>query len=102
MVHVIAVIQTKPGMRSKVLEFFHANTPAVQAEAGCLEYFATTDADRAPDLQTRMGPDVLVIFERWASMSDFEAHARAAHVITYRNNTRELIASRTVHVLTAV
>lgn len=35
-------------------------------------------------------------------MSAFDAHAKAAHVITYRNNTRDLIASRTVHVLTAV
>ncbi len=102
MIQVIAVIQAKPGMRSRVLDFLSANVPAVRAEAGCIEYFATTDAEGAPALQTPLGEDSFVVFERWADMSAFDAHAKAAHVITYRNNTRDLIALRTVHVLTAV
>jgi quinol monooxygenase YgiN len=37
MIHVLAMITTKPGMREKVLEHFHANMPAVHAENGCIE-----------------------------------------------------------------
>lgn len=55
MIQVIAVIQAKPGMRSRVLDFLSANVPAVRAEAGCIEYFATTDAEGAPALQTPWG-----------------------------------------------
>ena len=37
MIHVLAVITAKPGLRAQGLEHFHANMPAVHAEAGCLE-----------------------------------------------------------------
>ena len=36
MIHVVAVITAKPGMREKVLEHFRANIPAVKAEDGCI------------------------------------------------------------------
>ena len=32
MIHVVAIIPAKPGMREKVLEAFRANIPAVRAE----------------------------------------------------------------------
>ena len=99
MIQVIAIIQAKPGMRSKILEFLHANVPKVRAEPGCIEYMATVDADDAPGLQTPIGPDSFIVFERWADMPSFHAHANAPHVATYRQNTAEFIASRTVHVL---
>lgn len=102
MIHVIAIMQAHPGQRSKVLEFLHANTPAVLAEPGCLGYFATIDAQDAPALQAPIGDDTFVVFEHWADMPSFHAHANAPHVKTYRDNTRSLIASRTVHVLSAV
>ena len=37
-VHVLAVITTKPGLRADVLELFNANVPAVLAEDGCIAY----------------------------------------------------------------
>ena len=45
MVHVIAVITAKPGMRDQVLDLFSANVPAVKEEDGCIEYGAPVDAD---------------------------------------------------------
>ena len=102
MIQVIAIIQAKPGMRSKILDFLHANVPKVRAEPGCVEYMATVDASGAPGLQTPIGPDSFIVFERWADMPSFQAHADAPHVITYRQNTAEFIALRTVHVLTAL
>ena len=38
MIHVLAIITAKPGMRSVILKEFHANMPAVHAENGCIEY----------------------------------------------------------------
>ena len=102
MVHIFAIYCAKPGMRPKVLEFLRANTPAVLAERGCIEYFATTDAQHAPGLQTPLGEDGFIVYERWADMDAFHAHANAPHVITYRENTGALIARRTVHVMSTV
>jgi quinol monooxygenase YgiN len=102
MIQVIAIIHAKPGMRSKILDFLYANVPMVRAEPGCVEYMATADASGAPGLQTPIGPDSFIVFERWADMPSFQAHADAPHVITYRQKTAEFIASRTVHVLSAL
>ena len=82
MIQVIAIIHAKPGMRSKILDFLHANVPKVRAEPGCVEYMATVDASGAPGLQTPIGPDSFIVFERWADMPSFQAHADAPHVIT--------------------
>ena len=48
MIHVLAVITTKPGKRAEVLAAFHANMPAVHAEAGCIEYGPVIDAPNSP------------------------------------------------------
>ena len=69
MVHVFALYQAHPGMRSKVFEFLSANTPAVEAEPGCIEYFATVDAQGAPGLQTPLGDDGFIVYERWVDMA---------------------------------
>lgn len=38
MIHVVAIITAKAGMRDGILKEFHANMPAVHAEKGCIEY----------------------------------------------------------------
>ncbi|MEM1201230.1 MAG: antibiotic biosynthesis monooxygenase, partial [Pseudomonadota bacterium] len=55
MVHVVAVITAKPGLRGEVLEAFQANVPAVHAEDGCIEYGATVDTPDAGPIQTEVG-----------------------------------------------
>ena len=44
MIHVVAIITTKPGKRDEVLSAFREITPAVHAEEGCIEYGPTIDA----------------------------------------------------------
>ena len=99
MINVLAVISAKPGMREKILAHFNANVPAVRAEKGCIEYGAVVDAQDAPGFQDKLGPDTLVVIEKWESMQALTDHASAPHVATYRANTKELIASRKVHIL---
>lgn len=99
MIHVIAIITAKPGMRETVLQHFRANVPAVLAEQGCIEYGAAIDADPALPIQTKFGPDTFVVVEKWASADALKAHAAAPHMAAYGAKTRDMLASRVIHVL---
>jgi quinol monooxygenase YgiN len=98
-VHVLAIITAKPGRRAELLQIFKANVPAVRTEEGCIEYVATVDAEGASAIQTRLGEDVFVVVEKWASLEALRAHAAAPHMKVYAEKTREMIASRVIHVL---
>jgi quinol monooxygenase YgiN len=99
MIHVIAVITAKPGKRDAILKEFRGNVPNVLAEKGCIEYGAAVDADNALPFQTRSGPDTFLVIEKWESMDALKAHAAAPHMAAYAAKTRDLIASRTIHIL---
>jgi quinol monooxygenase YgiN len=47
MLHVLAYITAKPGMRETVLREFRANMPAVHAEEACIEYVPVVDLPAA-------------------------------------------------------
>lgn len=99
MIHVIAVITAKPGMRDSILQAFRANVPAVKAEQGCIEYAAAVDAENALAFQTKYGPDTFLVIEKWESMDALKAHAAAPHMAAYAAKTKELLASRAIHIL---
>jgi quinol monooxygenase YgiN len=99
MIHVIAVVTAKPGQRDSILQAFRANVPAVRAEKGCLEYGAAVDAENALGFQTKWGPDTFLVVEKWESMDALKAHAAAPHMAAYAAKVKELIASRTIHIL---
>jgi len=99
MIHVIAVITAKPGKREEVLGHFRANVPNVRAERGCIEYGAAVDADPALPVQTKYGPETFVVVEKWESMDALKAHAAAPHMAAYGAKTKELLASRVIHIL---
>ncbi len=102
MIHVIAVITAKPGKRAAILEAFQANVPAVRAEQGCIEYGAAIDADSALPIQKKWGDDTFLVVEKWASMEALKAHAAAPHMAAYGAKTKDLIASRVIHILSPV
>jgi quinol monooxygenase YgiN len=99
MIHVLAVITAKPGMRDAILAAFRANVPNVLAEQGCIEYGAAVDAKNALSIQTAYGPDTFVVIEKWESMDALKAHAAAPHMAAYAGKTKEMIASRVIHIL---
>jgi quinol monooxygenase YgiN len=99
MIHVIALITAKPDMRAKILEAFHANMPAVHAEQGCIEYGPAADAEGMGSFQTKFGPDTFVVIEKWESPEHLKAHAASPHMAAYGAKTRDMIASRVIHVL---
>jgi quinol monooxygenase YgiN len=99
MIHVIAVITAKPGLRESVLEAFRANVPAVLAEAGCIEYGAAVDVVDGLPTQARYGADSFVVIEKWATMDALKAHAKAPHMAAYAAKTKEFVAERRIRVL---
>ena len=94
MIHVLAVITTKPGLRAAVLEAFRANMPAVHAEAGCIEYGPVIDNPGSP---AKYGADTFIVVEKWESLDHLKAHGASAHMAAYGAKTREMLANREIH-----
>ena len=69
------------------------------AEDGCIEYGATIDTEGVGGLQTPLGDDTFVVVEKWASLAALKAHAAAPHMAAYGAKTKDMIASRVIHVL---
>jgi len=101
MVHVVALITAKPGKREEILKHARANLAAVRAEKGCIEYGPVVDADNALPFQTKLGPDTFMVVEKWESMDALKAHAAAPHMAAYGAKTKEMIATRIIHILSA-
>lgn len=99
MIHVVAIITAKPGMRAQLLEAFKANVPTVHAEKGCIEYGAAIDAEGIGSFQAKFGPDTMLVIEKWESPEALAAHGASAHMKAYGAKTRDWIASRVIHVL---
>ncbi|HZU88768.1 MAG TPA: putative quinol monooxygenase [Stellaceae bacterium] len=99
MIHVVAVITAKPGMREQILEAFRANMPAVHAEQGCIEYGPAVDAEGAGGMQSKFGPDTFVVLEKWESLEALRAHAASPHMAAYAARTRDMIQNRVIHIL---
>ena len=97
MIHVLAIITAKAGQRSAVLQHFAANRPTVLAEAGCIEYGAATDLEGMGNAS--FGADTFVVIEKWESADHLKAHAAAPHMKDYGAKTKDLLASRVIHVL---
>ena len=100
MIHVLAMITTKPGMRDAVLKEFHANVPNVLAEDGCIEYGPAVDAQGMGGFQTELGPDSFAVIEKWESTEHLKAHAAAPHMAAYAAKVKDMLADRVIHVLT--
>jgi quinol monooxygenase YgiN len=101
MIRVIAIITAKPGRREEILTLFRANVPAVLAENGCKEYVPTVDANGFGSFQTKMGPDTFVVIETWENADALKAHSVAPHMVAYGERTKDMIASRAIHILSA-
>jgi quinol monooxygenase YgiN len=101
MIHVLAIVTTKPGTRARFIDAYRANLPNVLAEDGCLAYEAVIDVEPTSPGFAQFGPDVFVVVERWASRDALQAHAAAPHMKAYNAQVRDWAASTAIHVLEA-
>ncbi len=92
MIHVVATITLKPGVREPYLEVFRWLTPLVRAEAGCIEYQATVDVPTTIAVQEGPRPDVVTVIEKWASVEALYAHGVMPHMTEYRAKVKDYVA----------
>jgi quinol monooxygenase YgiN len=100
MIHGLAFITAHPGRRDELVAAWRANAPAVRAEDGCIEYTATIDQPDAGSFQAPVGPDTIVIVEKWVSIEALRAHVVAPHMKAYAEKVRDIVASRVIRTLT--
>jgi quinol monooxygenase YgiN len=98
MIHVLAIVTAKPGLRAELLAIFQANVPAVHAEDGYIEYTAVVDVDGA---NPAFGPDTFVVVEKWRDRDALSAHADAPHMKSYSEKIKDIVGSVAVHILQA-
>lgn len=99
MIHLLAHVELHPGTREKWLSAFHAVMPHVHAEDGCLAYEPCIDVDSGLAAQAPIGPDRVVIIERWRDLAALQAHIQAPHMAPYRAAVKPYVKSMTLQVL---
>jgi len=80
---VIAHVRAKPGHESRVRQLLEGLLAPTRAESGCINY----------DLhQSQIDPALFVFYENWESEAHLEAHARSAHIQSFRKLADETLA----------
>lgn len=98
MIHVLASVSIKSGMREEFLKIFNANVPNVLAEDGCLEYRPTIDVETGLEPQV-LDENMVTVIEKWESVDHLKAHLSAPHMLEYRKNVASLVDGVTLKVL---
>jgi quinol monooxygenase YgiN len=98
MVHVIASVRVKQGLREQFLEAFKSNVPSVKKETGCIEYFSCVDIDADLPPQV-MDANVVTIMEKWESTEALRNHLATPHMLAYKKKTRDMVESVSIKVL---
>ena len=97
MIHVIATIELVPGTREAYLAVFRKLIADVRAEKGCLEYGPAIDSHTDLSNQAKVGPDKVVVVEKWEDIAALKAHSVAPHMQAYRVNVKDYVLG--VHLL---
>jgi quinol monooxygenase YgiN len=99
MIHVIATIELREGMRERFLAIVRDNLPHVRAEDGCLEYEPTVDLPTDHQAQLPLRPRTVTIVEKWRDLAALRAHLQAPHMLAYREKVKSLVQSVSLQVL---
>ena len=99
MIHVIATIDLNPGTRDPFLTEFRKIVAPVRAEAGCIDYGPSIDADTGIVAQGSMRTDVVTVVERWESLEHLQAHLVAPHMIEDRPKVKDFVKSVKLQIL---
>jgi quinol monooxygenase YgiN len=99
MIHVLASIKVKPGKRDFLIEHLKSNIPNVIKEKGCIEYNSTIDVDYNLDNQT-FDENIVTIIEKWENFDSLKKHMHAPHMLSYRENVKDLVENTSLKILT--
>ncbi len=99
MIHVIATIELAPGTREAYLIEFRKMISDVRAEKGCIEYGPAIDAQTDLSNQAKLGPEKVVVVEKWENLAALKAHSVTPHMQMYRVNVKDYVRSVNLLVL---
>jgi quinol monooxygenase YgiN len=99
MIHVIATIELAPGTRGAWLAEFWKIIADVRAEKGCLEYGPAIDAATDIEIQAKVGPDKVVVVEKWEDVAALKAHSVTPHMQSYRVQVKDYVRAVNLLVL---
>jgi quinol monooxygenase YgiN len=99
MIHVIATIETAPGMRDDFLAAFAELVPDVRAEQGCLEYGPAVDLATSIADQPAARDNVVTVIEKWDSVEALRKHLEAPHMNRYRRTVKDIVLGVSIRVL---
>ena len=99
---VIAHLRALDGQIEETKAFLTGLIEPTRAEPGCIEYAAVVDLQDAPSFQAACGDDAFMVIEKWKDRDALQAHAASAHMAAYAQRTADLVASRTIHILSAI
>ena len=98
MIYVVASIKVRPGKISAFLERFKAIVPNVINENGCIEYIPTIDVDAKLNRQV-FDENIVTIIEKWESMEHLQTHLKASHMLSYREEVKDMVENTSLKVL---
>lgn len=98
MIHVIATARIKPGKVSEFIDIFKANVPSVLEEEGCVEYLPAVDVDAGLPPQ-HLDEHVVTVIEKWESVEALHAHLQSPHMMTYREQVKDIVEDVALKVL---
>ena len=99
MIHVVFTVDLHPGKRDAWLAELRKVISDIRAEAGCLEYVPTYDAETDIGNQFRLGSDRVVVVEKWQTIDHLKGHMVAPHMQAYRPTVKDFVKSVELRVL---
>jgi quinol monooxygenase YgiN len=88
MINVIASI-----LIHEFLDIFKSNK-----RTGCIEYVPTIDVDSGLPPQ-HLDENRVTVIEKWESLEALHAHLRAPHMLTYREQVKDMVEDLSLNVL---
>jgi quinol monooxygenase YgiN len=101
MIIVLASIKVKPGTCAEFIKIFNDNVPNVLAEDGCIEYAPTVDAETGLPPQ-QLDENIVTIVEKWDSVEALKAHLAAPHMLSYKEQVKDIVLDVGLKVLQPV
>lgn len=98
-VYVVATVKVKEGKRDELVRIFKGIVPEVHAEEGCIYYAPAVDIVSGITAQEPIRPNVMVVVEKWASLTNLIAHLDAPHMHSYRAAVKDLVEGVSLQVL---
>jgi len=98
MINVIASVRVRPGKIADFLDIFKSVMHKVIKEKGCIEYFPAVDVDAKLPQQV-LDEYIVTIIEKWENLKALRDHLGAPHMMTYRENVRDIVESVSLKIL---